>query len=157
MKDGLGSISRRSFDAKAFQFQRTWSYSGLHHDRVQKGDKAEAACMQPQEQSCWATMPPELLRDIIQRIEERESSWPSRKDVVACASVCKAWREITKDLVKAPEISGKLTFPISVKQVTPLFILCYFVYSLYLGFCLARHFSALLSNFMVNLTFHSLF
>lgn len=119
MKDGLGSISRRSFDAKAFQFQRTWSYSGLHHDRLQKGDKADAVCMQPQEQSCWATMPPELLRDIIQRIEERESSWPSRKDVVACASVCKAWREITKDLVKAPEISGKLTFPISVKQPGP--------------------------------------
>lgn len=119
MKDGLGSISRRSFDAKAFQFQRTWSYSGVHHERVQKGDKVDATCMQLQEQSCWANMPTELLRDIIQRIEERESSWPSRKDVVACASVCKAWREVTKDLVKAPEISGKLTFPISVKQPGP--------------------------------------
>lgn len=119
MKDGLGSISRRSFDAKAFQFQRTWSCSGLHHDRVHKGDKVDATCVQLQEPSCWATMPPELLRDIIQRIEERESSWPSRKYVVACASVCKAWREIMKELVKAPEISGKLTFPISVKQPGP--------------------------------------
>ncbi|MCO5595587.1 hypothetical protein L7F22_049632 [Adiantum nelumboides] len=119
MKDGLGSISRRSFDAKGFHFQRTWSYTGVHHERVHKGERVDAVFSPPQEQSCWATMPPELLRDIIQRVEEREISWPSRKDVVACAAVCKAWREITKDLVKVPEISGKLTFPISVKQPGP--------------------------------------
>ena len=29
--------------------------------------------------SLWSNMPPELIRDVIQRIEERESSWPSKK------------------------------------------------------------------------------
>lgn len=69
------------------------------------------------EQSQWANMPPELLHDIIQRVEESETSWPARRDVVACASVCRSWREITKEIVKTPEQCGLLTFPISLKQV----------------------------------------
>ncbi|PRQ27056.1 putative F-box domain-containing protein [Rosa chinensis] len=68
-------------------------------------------------QSQWADMPPELLHDIIQRVEEAEISWPARRDVVACASVCRSWREITKDIVKTPEQCGLLTFPISLKQI----------------------------------------
>ncbi|KAL6215871.1 hypothetical protein ACLB2K_015297 [Fragaria x ananassa] len=71
----------------------------------------------PAEQhSQWADMPPELLHDIIQRVEEAETSWPARRDVVACASVCRSWREITKEIVKTPEQCGLLTFPISLKQ-----------------------------------------
>ncbi|EFJ34613.1 hypothetical protein SELMODRAFT_230435 [Selaginella moellendorffii] len=70
-------------------------------------------------QSCWANMPPELLRDIIQRLESSDNVWPSRKNVVACAAVCSTWREITKELVKSPELSGKLTFPVSLKQPGP--------------------------------------
>uniref|UniRef100_A0A6N2N3N4 Tubby-like F-box protein n=1 Tax=Salix viminalis TaxID=40686 RepID=A0A6N2N3N4_SALVM len=69
--------------------------------------------------SCWANLPQELLREVLVRIEESESSWPPRKNVVACAGVCRSWRHITKDLVKVPELSGKLTFPISVKQPGP--------------------------------------
>ena len=34
-----------------------------------------------------------------------------------CVRVCRSWRHITKELVDVPELSGKLTFPISVKQV----------------------------------------
>lgn len=67
-------------------------------------------------QSCWANMPPELLRDVLVRIEASESAWPLRRSVVACAGVCRSWRDIMKDIVKTPEVSGKLTFPISVKQ-----------------------------------------
>lgn len=70
-----------------------------------------------EQQSQWADMPPELLHDIIQRVEEAETSWPARRDVVACASVCRSWREITKEIVKTPEQCGLLTFPISLKQV----------------------------------------
>ena len=62
-------------------------------------------------------MPPELLRDVLQRVESADGSWPARKDVVACSAVCKTWREITKELVKTPEECGQLTFPISLKQV----------------------------------------
>ncbi|KAL4295902.1 hypothetical protein GQ457_12G031190 [Hibiscus cannabinus] len=71
------------------------------------------------EQRQWANLPPELLLDIIQRVEAREQCWPGRRDVVACASVCRSWREITKDIVKTPEHCGFLTFPISLKQPGP--------------------------------------
>ncbi|CAI9778501.1 unnamed protein product [Fraxinus pennsylvanica] len=64
-------------------------------------------------------MPPELLRDVLMRIEESECAWPQRKNVVACAGVCRSWREIMKELVRTLEVSSKLTFPISLKQPGP--------------------------------------
>lgn len=109
-KGGIGNISRRSFELK-FPHHHRGRSSGMVLDETQL--RAEA----PQEQSCWANMPPELLRDVIQRVEASESVWPSRKHVVACAAVCSTWREITKELVKTPEQSGRLTFPIALKQV----------------------------------------
>ncbi|KAG8499631.1 hypothetical protein CXB51_006105 [Gossypium anomalum] len=71
------------------------------------------------EDCCWAKLPPELLREVLLRIEDSETRWPQRKTVVACAGVCSSWRLIVKEIVKFPEISGKLTFPISVKQPGP--------------------------------------
>lgn len=71
-------------------------------------------------QSCWANMPQELLREVLIRIEASEDTWPPRKSVVACAGVCRSWREITKEIVKTPQLSAKITFPISVKQVISL-------------------------------------
>lgn len=71
----------------------------------------------PIEQSRWANLPPELLLDIIQRVEASETSWPSRRDVVTCASVCRSWRMVTKEVVRTPEQCGWITFPISLKQV----------------------------------------
>ncbi|XVF28417.1 hypothetical protein REPUB_Repub15cG0027700 [Reevesia pubescens] len=68
---------------------------------------------------CWANLPQELLREVLLRIEDSESNWPQRKNVVACAGVCRSWRLIIKEIVKVPELSGKLTFPISVKQPGP--------------------------------------
>ncbi|KAF3457304.1 hypothetical protein FNV43_RR01961 [Rhamnella rubrinervis] len=70
-------------------------------------------------QSCWENMPQELLREVLLKIESSESAWPPRKSVVACAGVCRSWRLITKEIVKTPELSGRLTFPISVKQPGP--------------------------------------
>ncbi|KZV29082.1 phosphoric diester hydrolase [Dorcoceras hygrometricum] len=67
----------------------------------------------------WSNLPPELLREVLMRIEASESKWPLRKHVVACAGVCRTWREVIKELVKVPEISGRITFPISVKQPGP--------------------------------------
>jgi hypothetical protein len=110
MKGGIGSISRRSFEIKHHLKGRS---SGVVLDETQ----LRAEPQEQQQQSCWANMPPELLRDVIQRIEASESVWPIRKHVVACAAVCSTWREITKELVDTPERSGKLTFPISLKQV----------------------------------------
>ncbi|XP_017975031.1 PREDICTED: tubby-like F-box protein 3 [Theobroma cacao] len=68
---------------------------------------------------CWANLPQELLREVLLRIEDSENIWPQRKNVVACAGVCRSWRVIVKEIVKVPELSGKLTFPISVKQPGP--------------------------------------
>ncbi|XP_039129365.1 tubby-like F-box protein 3 isoform X1 [Dioscorea cayenensis subsp. rotundata] len=71
------------------------------------------------QRSFWASMPPELLRDVLMRIEAEASSWPARQFVVACAGVCKSWRGVVKEIVMTPEVSGRLTLPISVKQPGP--------------------------------------
>lgn len=81
-------------------------------------EQEEAECVgDSMRQSCWANMPQELLREVLFRIEASEDAWPPRKSVVACAGVCRSWRQITIDIVKTPELSSKITFPISVKQV----------------------------------------
>ncbi|KAK6132430.1 hypothetical protein DH2020_033827 [Rehmannia glutinosa] len=101
IRDSIGNLSRRSFD------HRGKSHAAIYelHD--------QPVVIQS---SCWASLPLELLRDVIKRLEENESTWPARKHVVACAAVCRSWREMCKEIVQCPEYSGKLTFPISLKQ-----------------------------------------
>lgn len=110
MRSEIGSISRKGFDVKLLRSRS---------QRVVQEASVPAVSIDALKQSCWANMPPELLIDVLKRIEESESEWPPRKNVIACAGVCRTWREITKDLVKTPDVSGKLTFPISVKQPGP--------------------------------------
>ncbi|KAJ7568981.1 hypothetical protein O6H91_01G055800 [Diphasiastrum complanatum] len=134
LKTGIGSLSRRSFDVRLPYHRRSQSHSIiLDQKHLQK---------MIFQQSNWANLPSELLAEVIKRVESSESSWPSRKYVVACAAVCSSWREITKELVKAPELSGKLTFPLSLKQPGPrdATVQCFIKrdraassYSLYLG------------------------
>ncbi|XP_015891667.1 tubby-like F-box protein 3 isoform X2 [Ziziphus jujuba] len=107
MKGELGSISRKGFDVKFSYGMRSRSHRVVQDSSVR---------IDALKQSCWANMPPELLRDVLMRIEATEDTWPPRKNVVACAGVCRSWREIMKEIVKSPEFSGKLTFPISLKQ-----------------------------------------
>ena len=107
MKDGIGNISKRGGESMLWR-SRTRS----HVAPDQAPAESEFA-----EQSPWANLPPELLLDIIQRVEESETAWPARAVVVFCAAVCRSWREITKEIVKTPEQCGRLTFPISLKQV----------------------------------------
>lgn len=108
MKDGIGSISKRGVEGKHW---RSRTRSHIAPD--------VAPPFLPVEQGQWANLPPELLLDIIRRVEESETSWPARTVVVFCASVCKSWRDITKEIVKTPEECGRLTFPISLKQPGP--------------------------------------
>ncbi|KAK6239303.1 hypothetical protein QUC31_004772 [Theobroma cacao] len=133
MKGELGSISRKGFDVKFGYGMRSRSHRVVQDSSV---------TVDAFKQSCWANMPPELLRDVLMRIEASESTWPPRKNVVACSGVCRNWREIMKEIVKTPEISGKLTFPISLKQPGPRdsLLQCYIkrnrsnqTYYLYLG------------------------
>ncbi|KAA0063055.1 hypothetical protein IC582_016691 [Cucumis melo] len=69
--------------------------------------------------SSWSSMLPELLREIIQRVEAEEHGWPNRQNVVSCACVCKRWRDITKEVARATPHSGKITFPSCLKQPGP--------------------------------------
>ena len=111
MRDGFGSLSRRSFEVRLPGHHRGKSHSSaceLHDQPVVI------------QNSRWAGLPPELLRDVIKRLEASESTWPARKHVVACAAVCSAWREMCKEIVRNPEFSGKITFPVSLKQVRSL-------------------------------------
>ncbi|GLT28557.1 hypothetical protein SLA2020_034810 [Shorea laevis] len=133
MKGEFGSISRKGFDMKFGYGMRSRSHRVVQDITVP---------IDAFKQSCWANMPPELLRDVLMRIEASETTWPPRKNVVSCAGVCRNWREIMKEIVKAPEASGKLTFPISLKQPGPRdsLIQCYIkrnrsnqTYYLYLG------------------------
>ncbi|KAK4477726.1 hypothetical protein RD792_016984 [Penstemon davidsonii] len=109
MKDGIGSISKRRGVERKHWRNRTKSYVAPD----------VAPPCEPIEQGQWANLPPELLLDIIRRVEESETAWPARTVVVFCASVCKSWRDITKEIVKTPEECGKITFPISLKQPGP--------------------------------------
>ncbi|XP_039015984.1 tubby-like F-box protein 3 [Hibiscus syriacus] len=110
---------------------------------------------------CWANLPRELLWEVLLRIEDSESSWPQRKNVVACAGVCRSWRIIIKQIVKVPQLSGKLTFPISVKQPGPKdsILQCFIkrnrstqTYYLYLGLTNCKLFFFFYMNWM---SFHS--
>ncbi|MBA0822846.1 hypothetical protein Goarm_019624 [Gossypium armourianum] len=68
----------------------------------------------------WSTLLPELLVEIMERVEASEEMWPDRKNVVSSACVCKKWREVTREVVKASsQNSGKITFPSCLKQPGP--------------------------------------
>ncbi|KAE8666587.1 Tubby-like F-box protein 7 [Hibiscus syriacus] len=107
VRDAIGSLSRRSFEVRL----------PGHHRGKSQGSVLELHD-QPMvvQNSRWASLPPELLRDVIKRLEASESTWPARKHVVACAAVCRSWREMCKEIVRCPEFSGKITFPVSLKQ-----------------------------------------
>ncbi|KAK9071415.1 hypothetical protein SSX86_009984 [Deinandra increscens subsp. villosa] len=108
MTDGIGSMSRRrGIEGKQ---RRNCTRSHIAPDIPPSESITEGR---------WAHLPPELLLDIIRRVEESETSWPARTVVVHCASVCKPWRDITKEIVKTPEECGRITFPISLKQPGP--------------------------------------
>ncbi|XP_047311817.1 tubby-like F-box protein 2 [Impatiens glandulifera] len=107
----IGSISRR---------RRCWRRQKLSHIAPDVSPCEFECESEPEpelvDKGQWANLPTELLSDIISRVEESEASWPARNAVVSCASVCKSWRDITKEIVKTPEQCGRLTFPISLKQ-----------------------------------------
>ncbi|GAB4851228.1 Tubby- protein 3 [Ancistrocladus abbreviatus] len=108
MREENGRVSRKGLDFKVGFRWRSWSRRVVQDSSVLRIDGME--------QSCWANMPSELLREVLTRIEASESEWPARRNVIACAGVCKNWRDIMKEIVKTPELTGKITFPISVKQ-----------------------------------------
>ncbi|KAK4794273.1 hypothetical protein SAY86_012267 [Trapa natans] len=110
VRDGFGSLSRRRFDVILLGHHRGKSHGSVHelHDPPPVIQNSR-----------WASLPPELLHDVIKRLEASESTWPARKHIVACAAVCRTWRDMCKEIIKNPEISGKITFLVSLKQPGP--------------------------------------
>lgn len=87
------------------------------HDLASAADSTPPASS---ESNRWSDIPEELLREILIRVEAADGgNWPSRRSVVACAGVCRGWRLLMNETVGVPEISSKLTFPISLKQPGP--------------------------------------
>ncbi|XP_054812147.1 tubby-like F-box protein 7 [Prosopis cineraria] len=88
----------------------------LAGDSDYRGDSTDS----PPYGDSWATMLPELLGEILSRVEASEDQWPNRRNVVACACVCKRWRDITKEIVRFPSRNGgRITFPSCLKQPGP--------------------------------------
>ncbi|XP_065028743.1 tubby-like F-box protein 5 [Musa acuminata AAA Group] len=120
MRDGMGSMSRRGGrGGGAPEGTMTGHGRGCDQHPWSHQRDLEQRHQQQQQQGRWANLPPELLLDVIRRVEESEVSWPARWHVLACAAVCHSWRDITKEVVKPPQQCGRITFPISLKQPGP--------------------------------------
>ncbi|PSS15986.1 Tubby-like F-box protein [Actinidia chinensis var. chinensis] len=113
-------ISNGSFAiSRSFQELKTLeSAQAESNPRDEVGDDGEAE-LGVDGGGSWSTLFPELLGEIIRRVEASEDRWPIRQNVVACACLCKRWRELTKEIVRAPLQSGKITFPSCLKQPGP--------------------------------------
>lgn len=140
VRDGFGSLSRRGFEVRLSGHHNRGKSQGSVNDLSDNNQLSLVI-----QSSRWANLPPELLFDVVKRLEESESTWPARKHVVACAAVCRSWRNMCKEIVRTPESCGKLTFPVSLKQVFYLFIFLQsqMLYPLrpkkkYYTFCLAK-------------------
>ncbi|CAO2182226.1 unnamed protein product [Urochloa humidicola] len=116
VRDGFGSLSRRSFEVTLASI---YGLTGHHKGKTQSSSHELDDSPSLIRESRWASLPPELIRDIIRRLEADESTWPARKHVVCFAAVCRTWREMCKEIVLSPEFCGKLTFPVSLKQPGP--------------------------------------
>ncbi|KAF7836640.1 tubby-like F-box protein 7 [Senna tora] len=81
---------------------------------------ADSSAHSPPYGLAWSTMLPELLGEIIRRVDATDHQWPNRQNVVASACVCKRWREVTQEIVRSPSRNGgKITFPSCLKQPGP--------------------------------------
>ncbi|PUZ65278.1 hypothetical protein GQ55_3G210800 [Panicum hallii var. hallii] len=67
----------------------------------------------------WSRLLPELLTEIVRRVDAGAERWPLRRDVVVCACVCRRWRDAAFSVVRPPVEGGRITFPSSLKQPGP--------------------------------------
>ncbi|KAF3339827.1 tubby-like F-box protein 1 [Carex littledalei] len=73
-----------------------------------------------EQEETWSRLLPELVAEVVRRVESGGAErWPRRRDVVACACVCRRWRDVTQSVVRSPLSCGHITFPSSLKQPGP--------------------------------------
>ncbi|KAJ6823123.1 tubby-like F-box protein 1 isoform X1 [Iris pallida] len=117
--------SRRALLPKKKSSFYTYSSSSSFLERdAGAGDDADAEIRAPAEEAAeeddrWSRMLPELLHEIIRRLESSAERWPARRSVVSFACVCRRWRETALCVVRPPLESGRITFPSSLKQPGP--------------------------------------
>ncbi|KAG8068044.1 hypothetical protein GUJ93_ZPchr0005g14800 [Zizania palustris] len=80
---------------------------------------AEAREEEEADEERWSRLLPELLTEIMRRVDAGAERWPPRRDVVACACVCRRWRDAAVSVVRPPLECGRITFPSSLKQPGP--------------------------------------
>ncbi|KAJ1263637.1 hypothetical protein BS78_09G201000 [Paspalum vaginatum] len=67
----------------------------------------------------WSRLLPELLTEIMRRVDAGAERWPHRRDVVVCACVCRRWRDAAVSVVRPPLECGRITFLSSLRQPGP--------------------------------------
>ncbi|GAB4846579.1 Tubby-like F-box protein 7 [Ancistrocladus abbreviatus] len=129
-------LSRRSSSIRCFSFSKSVKEfgalestaatttsggggGGVARLTLKDGSRNENDDVSCEDQNCWSTMLPELLAEIIGRVEASEDKWPVRGNFVACAGVCKKWRDIAREIVKSPFSTGIITFPSCLKLPGP--------------------------------------
>ncbi|KAG6523442.1 hypothetical protein ZIOFF_013300 [Zingiber officinale] len=84
-------------------------------EREESGGKRQAE----EEEGRWGRMLPELLGEIVRRVDAGGEQWPQRKDIVAYAGVCRRWRDTARGIVRQLRENGDITFPSSLKEPGP--------------------------------------
>ncbi|KAJ8543007.1 hypothetical protein K7X08_005530 [Anisodus acutangulus] len=110
-------LSRRIL-SRSFTFSKSFKLPEPSNDFTENNEQNGAVGLDDATSS-WSNMLPELLGEIIQRVEASEDRWPLRQNVVACGCVCKRWRQVTEDVVESSLQAGKITFPSCLKQPGP--------------------------------------
>nr|CAB3464735.1 unnamed protein product [Digitaria exilis] len=85
-------------------------------DPAARGEEEE---VQEVDEERWSRLLPELLTEIVRRVDAGAERWPLRRDVVVCACVCRRWRDAAFSVVRPPLEGGRITFPSSLKQPGP--------------------------------------
>nr|GEW87691.1 tubby-like F-box protein 7 [Tanacetum cinerariifolium] len=114
----MTSSLRSSFSLRKL----TTSRSKSHHHQQQEVFNSNDDVIKTDEndEGRWSSMLPELIGEIIKRVEESDDTWPVRRNVVVCGCVCKKWRDVVKMIVKPPGFNrGIITFPSCLKQPGP--------------------------------------
>ncbi|RWW84751.1 hypothetical protein BHE74_00006609 [Ensete ventricosum] len=91
------------------------------HEGGGEAGTAEEEKEEGEEEGRWGRMLPELLGEIVRRVEAGGERWPQRRDFVACAGACRRWREAARAIARPPCETGSITFPSSIKEVFSLF------------------------------------
>ncbi|KAL1563779.1 Tubby-like F-box protein 7 [Salvia divinorum] len=125
------SLSKSYTESKSTEITSISSNNNDNNRREEEEQRGESQLRRQQrdgvvssgesESGSWAGMLPELLADIIHRVESSENQWPQRRNVVACGCVCKRWRDATAEAVEIASLRhlGRITFPSSLKKPGP--------------------------------------